>query len=435
MAREPKRLTKAMLDGLRRKAQADPGFTAFVADAGQPGLYAWARRGRVRFVFAYRPAGGGRRRRISIDDYGAIDLTTARKVARQHRNLVAEGKDPELEGREEARRAMTVGEALDLYLEDFRQRAESGAMRGRRSSYEEAKRLLDKRVRPALGSLRLRAVSVDQVQRLHRSMKETPSAANRAVSALSAVYGFADQRQLVPAHFNPCRHVAAFAEKGERRALTADELAALGQAMREADKAGTVHPSALLALRLFALTGLRRSELLGHESKKRRGKLEGLRWGDVDLEAGTLRLRQSKTGAQTRVIGQAAIELLREVKPHDVTDEEPVCPGTQTGRPFIGIDRPRIRLFEAAELHGLTGVDLHSLRHTFASTGAHVHSGHYAAFVAPLLGHGYQKRSITERYIHQNPEALRPAADAISQTIAALLGLGQSGRVVAFPRS
>lgn len=43
MAREPKRLTKAMLDGLRRKAQADSGFNSFVADAGQPGLYAWAR--------------------------------------------------------------------------------------------------------------------------------------------------------------------------------------------------------------------------------------------------------------------------------------------------------------------------------------------------------------------------------------------------------
>ena len=327
---------------------------------------------------------------------------------------------------------MTVGEALDLYLEDFRQRAESGAKRGRRSSYEEAKRLLDKRVRPALGSLRLRAVSVDQVQRLHRSMKDTPSAANRAISALSAVYGFADQRQLVPAHFNPCRHVAAFQEKGERRALTSDELVALGAAMREAEEDGTIHTSALLALRLFALTGLRRSELLGHESKKRRGKLEGIRWGDVNLEAGTIRLRQSKTGTQTRVIGQAVIELLREVKPRAATDEDPVCPGTQPSQPFVGIDRPRIRLFQAAELHGLPGVDLHSLRHTFASTGAHVHSGRYAAFVAPLLGHGYQKRSVTERYIHQNPEALRPAADVIAGTIAKTLGLADLARVVAF---
>lgn len=66
-ARESRRLTKAALNRLQAKVKADPKFTAFVADAGQPGLYAWARRGRVRFVLAYRPPGGGRRRRLNID--------------------------------------------------------------------------------------------------------------------------------------------------------------------------------------------------------------------------------------------------------------------------------------------------------------------------------------------------------------------------------
>ena len=47
---------------------------------------------------------------------------------------------------------------------------------------------------------------------------------------------------------------------------TAEELEALGKAMRKAEKAGKIHASALLALRLLALTGMRRSELLGHES-------------------------------------------------------------------------------------------------------------------------------------------------------------------------
>ncbi len=72
------------------------------------------------------------------------------------------------------------------------------------------------------------------------------------------------------------------------------------------------------------------------------------------------------------------------------------------------------------------------MRHTFASTGAHVQNGRYAAFVGPLLGHGYQKRSITERYIHSNLEALRPAADAIAASIAKSLGLAEPARVIAF---
>jgi hypothetical protein len=53
MARHARRLTISALEDLRRKAESDPSFKSYVADAGQPGLYAWARRGRVRFVFAY----------------------------------------------------------------------------------------------------------------------------------------------------------------------------------------------------------------------------------------------------------------------------------------------------------------------------------------------------------------------------------------------
>ena len=173
---------------------------------------------------------------------------------------------------------------------------------------------------------------------------------------------------LVPAHFNPCRHVERFEENGERRALTDEELKALGEAMSEAEETGSVpamkdgkkverngelvragvNPTALLALRLIALTGMRRSELLGHENKARRGDREGLRWGDVDLEAGTLRLRETKTGQQTRVVGEAVVSLLKAAKPDGATDDDPVCPGKDPSQPFIGVDRPRVRLFEAA---------------------------------------------------------------------------------------
>ncbi len=78
MPRAAKRLTKARLDALLRRAQGDPSFAAYEADAGQPGLYAWARRGRVRFVFVYRPPGGGARKRMNLDLYGAITLEQAR---------------------------------------------------------------------------------------------------------------------------------------------------------------------------------------------------------------------------------------------------------------------------------------------------------------------------------------------------------------------
>ncbi len=131
-------------------------------------------------------------------------------------------------------------------------------------------------------------------------------------------------------------------------------------------------------------------------------------------------------------MGNAAVDLLRVAKPEDAPDDDPVGPGTVPGQPFVGIDRPRIRVFEAAGIAGLPGVDLHTLRHTVASVGAHVQHGRYAAFVGPLPGHGYQKRSIIERYIHSNLEALRPTADAIAGAIANSLGLTEPARVLAF---
>ena len=428
MPRSAEKLTKRSLDALRRKAEADRSFTAYVADAGQPGLYAWARRRRVRFVFAYRPPAGGTRTRLKIDDYGAITLDQARAVAGYLRGKVAAGVDPRQERAEEQRSAVTVAEAVEGYLADLRERAESGAKRGKRSGYVTARSRLERHVLPKLGSLRIRDVTPDHVRRMHRAMSKTPVEANRTLTALSAVFGWADRAERVPAGFNPCRHIERYAETGTRRALTEDELTALGTALHDLE--GAVHPSAILAIRFLALTGFRRAELIGHMSKDRRGGREGLRWGDVDLEAGVITLRDSKTGRQIRVIGKAAVELLREVKPERAEADEPVCPGAVPGQPFIGIDRARRKLWTAA---GLEGVDLHSLRHSFASIGAHVQSGRFAGHVSALLGHGFQSRAITERYITANPEGLRPAANAIAGEVARLLG--GPAEVVTFPQA
>ena len=434
MARKSRRLTKAQLDALRSKAAADPGFSTYLADAGQPGLYVQARRGKVAFLFVYRSPGGGARRRMRIDDFGAITLEQARGIAQQHRGAVATGLDPQDERQERQRRALTLQEAADRYLGDLEQRAKTGAKRGKRSGWTSAKRRLEKNILPKLGQLPIRNITVDQVRRVHRGMASRPVEANRSLTALAAVFGFADREGLTPAGLSPSRHVERFEEKGERRALTSKELKALGEAIREAEADGKIHPSAAIAIRFLALTGFRRSELLGHMASERRGRDEGLRWRDVDLDAGLVRLRATKTGAQTRVIGQAAVDLLQAVKPPHAAPGDPVCPAARGDRtkPFNGIDKARRKLYETAKIEG---ADLHSLRHSFASIGAHTHSGRYASLVAPLLGHGFVTRSVTAKYIHQSNEALRPAADAIADEIAGHLGLEkEQGDVLAFER-
>ena len=56
------------------------------------------------------------------------------------------------------------------------------------------------------------------------------------------------------------------------------------------------------AITLIALTGCRRSEIAQ------------LRWGEVDIEAGLLRLQHSKTGPRAVPLGDQAIGLIVELK-------------------------------------------------------------------------------------------------------------------------
>ena len=179
MPRHADKLTQRSLDALRRRAESDPSFTAYLLDAGQPGLGVWARRGRLRFIFVYRPPTGGRRRRMKIDDYGAITLEQARAAALDLRGKLAKRIDPQEQRAEEQRQGVRLADAVEGYLDDLRQRAETGAKRGKRSGYASARRRLERHVLSKLGSLRLQDVSAEDVRRLHRSLSDTPVEANR----------------------------------------------------------------------------------------------------------------------------------------------------------------------------------------------------------------------------------------------------------------
>jgi hypothetical protein len=82
----------------------------------------------------------------------------------------------------QVRKATTLGQVAQLYLEDLRERAESGAKCGKRSGYASAKNRLERHILAKLGAVRVRDVTTDQVRRLHRAMKETPVEANRKPS-------------------------------------------------------------------------------------------------------------------------------------------------------------------------------------------------------------------------------------------------------------
>src|SRR5262249_31387106 len=129
----------------------------------------------------------------------------------------------------------------------------------------------------------------------------------------------------LPAGFNPARGIERYSENGRERFLSTDELARLGDAIREAETMGlpwTVDESkatakhapkkanrrtvtdryAAASIRLLIRTGARLREIL---------KLE---WGHVDLERGLLLLPDSKTGKKSIVLNAPALSVLTGIE-------------------------------------------------------------------------------------------------------------------------
>ena len=101
--------------------------------------------------------------------------------------------------------------------------------------------------------------------------------------------------------------------------------------LSEAQAEGVIPAQAAAALRLLMLTGCRRNEILT------------LRWEEVGLAAGALRLAESKTGARTIPLSPEAVRVLAGLP--RVAGSPWVVPGRTGGtrlsdiRPFMA-DRP-----------------------------------------------------------------------------------------------
>jgi integrase len=219
--------------------------------------------------------------------------------------------------------------------------------------------------------------------------------AARVVELLGGIWSWADKRGLV-AGTNPTRGVETTRGEAKDRVLTEVELGALGRALRDAQAKA---PLAVAAVRLIALTGLRREEACG------------LRWSEVDEAGHCLRLEASKTGRSTRPIGGAAFDALRSLGRLSDTWVFPSRDGTGSA----DLSKTLAGLFEAA---ALSGARCHDLRRTFASMAAD--EGYGDATIGELLGHA--RRGVTARHYIRRPDAaLVAAADRVSARIAEAL--------------
>lgn len=348
------------------------------------------------FIVRYRLA-SGRVRWKTIARVGVLSLDEARKRARRDLGVVADDADP-LSARDAARTSSTVGEVADLFLEDHvRVRRKPTTLRLYRLA-------IQRHVRPRLGTLAIAEVTAAEVVKVHSQMRATPYLANRVLAVLSKMMAWAEVKRFRPPGTNPCRGLEKYPEDPRRRYLTPDELKRVGAALRVGARYGRLSPSSVAAIRLLILTGARVSEVLG------------LRWREVDLAHGALRLPDSKTGAKEILLNAAARDVLKRWprwarSPH-------VFPGEGRG---VRRGAHRVNLSDAwawvRRRAKIPGVRLHDLRHSFASVA--VSSGQTLPVVGALLGHS--QAQTTQRYAHLMVDPLRAASEATAATIAAAI--------------
>ena len=271
---------------------------------------------------------------------------------------------------------------------------------------------LENHILPALGMMPLAMVETAHVAALHYRLRETPRAANRALSVLSKMFSLAAAWGLVADGTNPCRGVRKYKEKKRERFLTRDEYRRLGRVLAEAEAEaeagveGAVSPYAIAALRLLMLTGCRLNEILT------------LRWDDIDRTAGEFRLRDGKTGARMVPLTPTAETVLAGIA--RVPDNPWVIVGKKPNTHLSTITADWYRLRAHA---GLNDVRIHDLRHSYASRA--LAAGESLSMIGKLLGHADIQS--TARYAHLARETERLSAARVGGSIGADIGADKDG--------
>ena len=333
----------------------------------------------------------GRSRRIVIARHDEIDLAQARRRARDLLARIRAGGNPADDIQRE-RETPTLREFADQYL---RRSEPHWKPSGRRT----VRIYLKARILPSFGRMPLDRIGPEDVAAwFDAASRDRPGAANRAFEILRAMMNRAEEWGLRERGSNPCIGIAKNPRNHVARFLDMDELARLGRAL---DAHEARWPEAVAAIRLLALTGCRRNEVLD------------LRWRNIGADA--LNLEDSKTGPRSVPLGEAARAHIAALpRPRD--PDAFLFPRRAEGRGVWVLTNCWRTVCADAKLGRLR---LHDLRHTAASQA--VMAGENLPLVGKLLGH--RRHKTTAGYAHLADGHLVETAEKVGSLIACAMNL------------
>lgn len=360
----------------------------------------------------------GQQRWFTIGRHGSPwTAELARKKALSLLGAIADGEDPVI-FRDEQKRAFTVRELCDLYLEE-------GCADKKPSTIATDKGRIERHIKQLIGKRDVRTIAKRDIEQLMRDIANGKTATNvktgkrgraiveggkgtatRTIGLLGGIFTFAVDREIIET--NPVRGVKRYKDKRIERYLSEDELARLGGAISDLEREDRITPFSAAAIRLLLLTGARRGEILS------------LRWEWVDFERGFAFLPDSKTGKKPLYLSAPALEVLSNIPRLD-GNSHVIC-GEVDGKHLTDLKRPWARVCKHGEIENLR---IHDLRHNFASVGAM--GGLSLPIIGKLLGH--LRTETTARYAHLADDPVKAANEKIAVRIQSHLAATRSSIV------
>ena len=309
----------------------------------------------------------------------------------------------------------TLGQWMDVWYENY------AKVKVRPSSHQTYKGYIENHIKPNIGDILLEKLTTLDLQRLYKTLLATgrvdrleskgqpkglsPKTVRNIHQILSSALKLAQEQRIILT--NPAEGCAL--PKVEHREMKTLPVEQLQSFLREAKDSGVFE---LYYLELA--TGLRRGELLG------------LKWEDIDLEHGDLRVRRqiaringrvveaplkTKNAYRTLPLAEDTISILKEQK-KKVGNSPWVFPSA-TGGP-ISPDSVLHMLHRVLKRAGLPQVRFHDLRHTFATLA--LQNGVDIKTVSGMLGH-FSAGFTLDTYAHVTTSAQKAAANTMGKLL------------------
>ena len=322
---------------------------------------------------------------------------SARKEAQALIGKGYRGEDAGKEKKAGRLRGKTLTEVLGLYAEDHVSSLKP-------STSESYNRIIDQRLKPALGHKDIDTVTVEDVRRFHKGLKATPRLANLAVAVLAGAFTWARDNGYCDGSLKPTEGVDLYEENERERYLDPDEAERLARVLHQAARDKSVNPFIIAQIWAIIFLGARK------------GEVRHLRWDYLDKTRKAFNLPDSKTGKRRIPLNSYALGVFERVPR---IDGSPYIFPNGAGNPQEIPHKVWKRLREAA---GLDDVRLHDLRHSFGAVAMDVDGS------LPALGKviGHRKARSTKRYGHVRSSRADTLSEETARQIAKNMRLGES---------